>query len=296
MTLIVGRNNAGKSTVIEALRFIALATERYDRLPYTEPPEEFDLPDTQRGISPSLRDMDFDQINLFHRYGDPPAIIGAEFRDLGSITIYIRSGDELFIVIKNQRGQVIGSQHQARALNLPYITILPQVTPVSDVETVLTPNYVRRSVSSPRSSSHFRNQLHLFPDKFSDFKTLCEANWPRLRIQELLSDSGERRNELALHVRDEDFVGEIRWMGHGLQVWLQTMWFLARTDPRDIVVLDEPDVYLHADLQRKLIRILKNQRRQALIATHSIEMMSEVSPSDILVIDRRRKRSQFGLY
>ena len=83
-------------------------------------------------------------------------------------------------------------------------------------------------------------------------------------------------------------------MGHGLQIWLQTMWFLARTDQRDVVVLDEPDVHLHADLQRKLIRILKAQDRQAIIATHSIEMMSEVEPSSILVADRRRRKSEFA--
>jgi energy-coupling factor transporter ATP-binding protein EcfA2 len=114
-----------------------------------------------------------------------------------------------------------------------------------------------------------------------------------LQIRDFLTTCGERRNEIELHVRDEDFVGEIRWMGHGLQIWLQTMWFLARTDQRDVVVLDEPDVYLHADLQRKLIRILKAQDRQVIIATHSIEMMSEVEPSSILVADRRRRKSEF---
>jgi hypothetical protein len=182
MTLIVGRNNAGKSTVIEAIRFIGLATARYKTLPYREPPEEFGLSDTQRGISPSMRDLNFDQINLFHRYGDPPATIEAEFGDLGSITIYIRGSDELFIVIKDRRGQVIGSHPFARALNLPRIYILPQVAPVADVETELTPKYVRDSVSSPRASSHFRNQLYLFNDRFPDFKNLCEASWPRLQI------------------------------------------------------------------------------------------------------------------
>lgn len=83
-------------------------------------------------------------------------------------------------------------------------------------------------------------------------------------------------------------------MGHGLQIWLQTMWFLARVDQREIIVLDQPDVFLHVDLQRKLIRILKNQTRQSIIATHSIEMMAEVDPSCIVIADRRRRRSRFA--
>ncbi len=196
--------------------------------------------------------------------------------------------------MRNSKGQIIQSIPQAKALLLPRINILPQVSPVATTEENLDETYVRRSVSSSRASIHFRNQLSIFYDSFPYFKRLCEENWPRLQIRDLLVNCGEHRNEIELHVRDEDFVGEIRWMGHGLQIWLQTMWFLARTDHRDVVVLDEPDVYLHADLQRKLIRILKAQDRQAIIATHSIEMMSEVEPSSILVADRRRRKSEFA--
>ncbi len=294
LTLIVGRNNAGKSTIIEALRFIALATARYQTVPYIDPPADLDVPDTFRGISPSLRDIDFDRLNLFYRYGSPPAIIQADFANAGSIAVYLYSADDIFIVIRNSRGQIIQSLPQDKALQLPRINILAQVSPVAATEENLDETYVRRSVSSSRSSIHFRNQLKIFEDSFPYFKQLCEENWPRLQIREFITTCGEHRNEIELHVRDEDFVGEIRWMGHGLQIWLQTMWFLARTDQRDVIVLDEPDVYLHADLQRKLIRILKAQERQAIIATHSIEMMSEIEPSAILVADRRRQKSEFA--
>jgi energy-coupling factor transporter ATP-binding protein EcfA2 len=171
---------------------------------------------------------------------------------------------------------------------------MPQVSPVAVSEVPLNDSYVRRSVSAVRSSIRFRNELRVFHDYFPGFKRLSEESWPRLQIQELASGRGEQRNELELYVRDEDFVGDIRWMGHGLQIWLQTMWFLARVDHDDVIVLDEPDVYLHADLQRKLIRILKRQDRQSVIATHSVERMAEVDPSCILVADRRRRRSQFA--
>jgi len=83
-------------------------------------------------------------------------------------------------------------------------------------------------------------------------------------------------------------------MGHGLQIWLQTMWFISRVDDNAIVILDEPDVYLHADLQRRLIRLLKQQRRQSIIATHSVEMISEVGPESVLIVDRKRRRSAFA--
>ena len=83
-------------------------------------------------------------------------------------------------------------------------------------------------------------------------------------------------------------------MGHGVQMWLQTIWFLARCVDAHTVILDEPDVYMHADLQRKLIRLLRSRKGQTLIATHSVEIMSEVAPEEILVIDKHKRRSNFA--
>ncbi len=95
-------------------------------------------------------------------------------------------------------------------------------------------------------------------------------------------------SELHLEVRNEDFVGEIGLMGHGLQMWLQTMWFLALSKDAQTVILDEPDVYMHPDLQRRIIRFLRNRHPQCIITTHSVEILSEVRPEEILVVERRR--------
>src|SRR5262245_37367385 len=62
-------------------------------------------------------------------------------------------------------------------------------------------------------------------------------------------------------------------MGHGVQMWLQTMWFLIRSKGTETVVLDEPDVYMHADLQRKLIRYIRARFTQVIVTTHSSEIM-----------------------
>ncbi|MHB1774084.1 MAG: AAA family ATPase [Acidimicrobiales bacterium] len=83
-------------------------------------------------------------------------------------------------------------------------------------------------------------------------------------------------------------------MGHGLQMWLQVMWFLAHNSDTPTIVLDEPDVYMHADLQRKLVRLLKGSGQQIMIATHSVEIMAEVDPSEVLIIDSDRARSNWA--
>jgi hypothetical protein len=95
-------------------------------------------------------------------------------------------------------------------------------------------------------------------------------------------------------VQDYDFVSEVGWMGHGLQMWLQIMWFLARVSESETIILDEPDVYMHPDLQRKLIRFLMGRYKQVIIATHSVEIIAEVEPENILIIDKQKRRSNYA--
>lgn len=74
-------------------------------------------------------------------------------------------------------------------------------------------------------------------------------------------------------------------------MWLQVIWFLTLFRESEIIILDEPDVYMHADLQKRLIRLIKNEFPQVILTTHSIEIMSEVEPEDILIIDKEAKKS-----
>ncbi len=77
-------------------------------------------------------------------------------------------------------------------------------------------------------------------------------------------------------------------------MWLQIMWFLARTKENETVILDEPDVYMHPDLQRKLIRLVKRRYSQVIIATHSIEIISELDSTDIVTIDKKKRKMRYA--
>ena len=83
-------------------------------------------------------------------------------------------------------------------------------------------------------------------------------------------------------------------MGSGLKMWLQIMWFLASSKQANIVVLDEPDIYMHPDLQRKLAYILSGIRGQTILTTHSVELLSEFDPEEILIINKRSVRSDYA--
>ncbi len=198
---------------------------------------------------------------------------------------------KLHAVCFDAQGNLATTQSKAAALRLGRIAILPQIGPVREEETILSHDYVRASLDSNLASLHFRNQIYVLDGSvFARFKDLAENTWPTLQIKELRDQGGR----LELMIRNQDFVGEISLMGHGLQMWLQTMWFIARAFDSETLILDEPDVYMHADLQRRLIRFLRRRHRQLVIATHSIEIMGEVEPQNVLVVDRDRRRARYA--
>lgn len=293
-TIIVGRNNAGKSTIVEALRLVSIVTTRYKNLNFSAVPNWLNIPYNYRGVAPSLKGMEFNFDSIFHHYHDPPAIITATFDTKHTITIYIGLEGKLHAVIMNPNGTPIATRTKAKSVNLPLVSILPQVGPLAREETVLNPDYIRRTMSSHLAPLHFRNQINVQYELFREFKQLAESTWPGLRIEELDGKSLIEENQLSIIVHDMKFPAEISWMGHGLQIWLQIMWFLTRTKDNKTIILDEPDVYMHADLQRKLVRLLRGRNQQTIIATHSIEIMAEVEPNQILIIDRDKQKSEFA--
>ncbi len=291
--LIVGRNNAGKSTLLEALRLVGLLTSRYRNINFSEPIPGQGIPRRLRGVRPSLEGMgmSFDD-SLYFEYGEPPAIIEARFANGETTEIYL-AGQSLFAVIRDADGNMIANRKDVARVNLPSVGVLPVIGPLRKDEQILRPEYVRANLNTLLAPLHFRNQINLFRRDFSTFQKAAQSTWPGLAVVELIGLGGNPGDNLGLQIRDGDFVAEAGAMGHGLQCWLQTMWFLARSSPDSTVILDEPDIYAHPELQRRLIRLIRGQFRQSIVATHSVEIMAEVEPSDILVLERRQPHSVF---
>lgn len=252
---------------------------------------------SHRGVQPDINDLDINFDGIFHQYNDPPASIFARFANGSSVEILIgkeRDRGRVHGIIRNSNNRIAQGASDAAAAGIPSIAILPQVAPVLAEEVVLDSRYVQRNLSTNLASRHFRNQIHLLEGFYEDFKAISQETWPGLRINAFDGWGGASGDPLRLLVQNEDFVAEIAWMGHGLQMWLQTMWFLAKSKAARIVMLDEPDVYMHPDLQRRLIRFLRSRFPQIILTTHSVEMLAEVEPREVLIIDRKRESSVFA--
>ena len=73
---------------------------------------------------------------------------------------------------------------------------------------------------------------------------------------------------------------------------MQVLFHLWRLQDVDTIVLDEPDVFLHPDLQRRLVRVLEDSRAQIVLATHAPEVLSEASRESVVLVDRTKRRSR----
>jgi len=88
--------------------------------------------------------------------------------------------------------------------------------------------------------------------------------------------------------------------GSGFQQFIYLFGLIVLRQPT-VVMLDEPDVHLHGSLQAVLLEELRRlvaQGRQVLFATHSRELITRVSPENILSLDdgARRLRVAFDIY
>jgi hypothetical protein len=290
--VIVGKNNAGKSSIIEALRILSTVINRKSAS-FAKLPQWLDLPRFQLAIAPGISQLGLNLASVFHRYGSPPATITATFGEGAVIRIYLGPEETIYATVQSKDAWVTTGRRFLE-LKLPWIHVLPQIGPLLSDEYRIHDERVLAYLNSRLASRHFRNQVRQFPLAFADFKRLAEDTWNGLRVDEIQESANKSGTLLSLPVRDGDFVAEVGWMGHGLQMWLQTIWFISRTPPEATIVLDEPDVYMHPDLQRRLYRLTKARFRQSIIATHSVEIMAESDPSRILVVDKRESRSRYA--
>lgn len=289
--IIVGQNNAGKSTIVEALRILSVVAQKFKQSNYVEVPRGLGLPLATRGIKVNLDNLKIDFRSIVYQYREEDGVVAeliAYFDEKIRIHIYLSS--EISFATIEASGQQIKNKAAAKKLPDIPLYIMPQIGLIREDEKRLSPDTVKAHMHTRLSSRHFRNELLLYREYFEEFRESAQMSWPGLRITNL--DIDEERIELIVY--DADFAAEIGQMGSGLQMWLQMVWYISRCPIGSTIVLDEPDVYMHPDLQQKIFKIVQRKFRQVIIATHSVEIISLVEPKQIVTVDKRSRKMQYA--
>lgn len=294
--LLIGQNNAGKTTIVEALRIASAALTKAMSAKFTMAPDSISSEVTGPVYRFSLDTLDIQERGIHYNYDDSvPAIIRVRYSN--NCQVIIALGEQLaeaHCQLLLPAGRKVNSRAQATNSNFRPIFVMPPVGALLAEETVRDKRYLYKHINGYLSYRHIRNQMADMPTEFARFKGMLTDTWStRLQVGEIEFGVGEKQNHFGLTIRDGPFVSEMALVGSGLQAWIQTTWFLARVDPNAIIVLDEPDVFLHADLQKKLIKLLSAEHyRQTIVATHSLEMIADVAPAETIVVSKRSQRSR----
>jgi hypothetical protein len=298
---MVGPNNAGKSTLIAALRVGALmlraASRRAPTARIVHHGDEF------AGYEFGPNQFTLVEENLRHEFQDVETSLVIRFSDRATLHAVwplteeaSPSGGYYFL----QQGE-----WQPRAVKdirrvFPRVGVVPMLYPVEQEESVLDEDYVRRNLDGRLASRHFRNQLRLLQSgRGADGRTLdgylefCSEWLPEVLIEDLRTSMSSEGLNLDLFYRERGArtEKELFWAGDGVQVWLQLLLHIFRQSDLDCLILDEPDLYLHADLQRRLVRLLDSLASQTVTATHSAEILAEAEPRSIIWVDKSRRQA-----
>ena len=239
------------------------------------------------GYSLDLQEIPVATENVFFDYDDSQA---------ATITFRVSNGNELLLffpeqntcslICRTSRKPVTSTSTFKSQYNLS-IGFVPILGPVEHNEPLYQSEAARLALLTYRAARNFRNIWHHYPDDFDEFRTLIRSTWPGMDIDPPEVDTTHEKPLLRMFCPEERIPREIFWAGFGFQVWSQMLTYIVRGKDSSLFMIDEPDIYLHADLQRQLLGILKTLGPDILIATHSTEIITEADPDDLLVINKK---------
>lgn len=287
--IMVGPNNAGKSTILAAFRILEAGLRRAN----ARSAELVDGPNGSAfGYMVDLNALSIGEENIFFDYNDSePASVVFSLTGNRTLTLYFPEERVCYLIPDDPRIAIRSPSNFRRAFNCP-IGFVPVLGPVEHNERLYEKEAARRALFNYRAARNFRNIWHHYPTEFESFQETLRATWPGMDIKAPEVDYLSHDYPVIHMFCSEDRRDrEIFWIGFGFQVWCQMLTHLVKSRHYSIFLIDEPDIYLHSDLQRQLLGLLQDLGPDILIATHSTEIISEAEAEQIVLIDKHRTRA-----
>jgi predicted ATPase len=294
--VIVGPNNSGKSTLLQAMSLlqfcirstlrkrnssyelasVSLGQEEFAVIPVAEALDLWKDRRAQRGGKHIKIEIEADLSNgagvrfpidlTYNRFGIQPELKRGRAEDLVGLNIIFIPG---------------------------YVGFLPR-------EERRTPAIRQGLIAQGRHGEIIRNillDLREAPESYAAFRSLLNEVFPDIEMTDPMFDE---KTDLYIQVRYlEDGTEEERRRrgikeldlisaGSGFHQFLQIFSNMLQAKPSTLL-LDEPDAHLYANLQREILRMLHTLVRdgkmnQVLLATHSAEVITRVQANEILLV------------
>lgn len=315
--LLVGRNNSGKSTILQALAIWQFCVDEFRRV-------------QRRGstgkqvILPNFTALPVPEFNLLWREKTDrryPKINGSKKQEFILVEIDVTwitdapqpkqcsfgvklrySSPQTIYAIPSEGWEhfreMEGKPDQADSLSLlPVIAYVPPFSGLEPNEEWRDDGPLRKQVSKAQPGSVLRNLLlRVWEENREDWSEIQRVikQWFSVDLRDPQYERGVDTQIICEYRQEEKFYDIISG-GSGFHQILTLLAFFYGYKPTTIL-LDEPDAHLHVNLQREILDYFKNQKAlqrntQFLIATHAEEFIQGVDVRQIIsLLDKVPKR------
>lgn len=287
INVLVGPNNAGKSTIIAAFRALEAALRRARS---RKPERLLDVDGQPLGypLAPNLLPISTE--NVATDYEEVEARIIFRLSAEKTLTLCFPSNRQFYMLADTPKGTPRTVPEFKNAFPVSVVPV-PQLGPLEHEEPVVEVETVSSNLATHRASRHFRNYWRYFPDNFDQFADLVRRTWPGMDVEppELILG---RHSTVSMCCQEHRRARELFWAGVGFQIWCQLLTHIIRAEGATILLVDEPEIYLHPDVQRQLLSLLRSRNVDVLLATHSTEIIGEADPEEVLLIEKSRNHAR----
>ena len=289
VTLLIGANNSGKSSVLQAIHF-AVSIAQTARLVgqgvnWAQDKFELSYNPSQLLYSPVA---DVHSLATGGELLEPRNTqIEVEFRAEGGerSIVGLRRGRNRNIAV-SITGRLLGDE--LMNLQNPFTVYAPGLAGVPKEERYLSPGVVRRIVARGDANLTLRNVLRMLranDASWDQFITFMRSIFPGLEINIAFDEDTDENIEVTFRT------GGFRRFpldaaGTSILQASQIIGYIFLFSPR-VLILDEPDSHLHPDNQRLLCdlvsRLAAERNFQAIISTHSRHVLDSLKDSARIV-------------
>ncbi len=300
ITLLVGANNSGKTTILQAIRFLYYCIGRcgYRNTNGTWSFKKHVMPFSDFGLIPAheLRELAYGVTTPNSRKRGIRLKGNLRSGHILDFTIY--AAYSTLMVIEPGVGCPSNLDDDEFNLIAQPALYVPGFFGVVTEELLATNSRIEQLLISGHHNEVLRNlllRLGLDENEFSTLVNLIasefEARLNKVKADPektvyLRGDYIEKRNRASLDVvsAGSGFLQVLQILTHALQT------------PSPIILLDEPDAHMHCSLQRSFLAVLRRfcaeRKIQLIMASHSESFLRGVPLSEVRLIDLDRSRAE----
>lgn len=225
VNVLVGPNNAGKSTTLDALRVCSdvLRISR-SRRPQLRTQDGYGVCASYQ-ISPDSLSIGI--MNVVRDYGDQDALIELTHENGNKMIVSLHPEKPVnaFLFVN---GPIPSTSQQVNRCFPADLVIIPTLGPLEEEEPYYVDETVRRNTTTRRAHRNFRNiWVRRSNEEFAVFAELIAFSWPGVTVEK---PSVVRRGGpfVDMYFTEDRRTREVAWSGFGFQIWMQMMTHIIR--------------------------------------------------------------------